>query len=62
MELSKFYKKENNNEKNLIYLNLIVFIILLIMVNIAIWTEKTDCAILYSIWFLIELILLTNKK
>ena len=47
------------------YLNLIVFIILLIMVNIAVWTEKIDYAILYSIWFLIEfilLILLTNKK
>lgn len=52
-------------KKFFIYLNLIVFIILLIMVNIAIWTEKIDCAILYSIWFLIEfilLILLTNKK
>lgn len=66
MELSKFYKKESNNEKIFFtYLNLIVFIILLIMVNIAVWTEKIDYAILYSIWFLIEfilLILLTNKK
>lgn len=47
------------------YLNLIVFIILLIMVNIATWTEKINYAILYLIWFLIEfilLILLTNKK
>lgn len=68
MELSKFYKKESNNEKIFTYLNLIVFIILFIMVNIAVWTEKIDYAILYSIWFLTEfillilLILLTNKK
>lgn len=52
-------------KKFLIYLNLIVFIILSIMVNITSWTEKIDYAILYSIWFLIEfilLILLINKK
>lgn len=52
-------------KKFLTYLNLIILIILVIMVNIAAWAEKIDYAIFYSIWFLIEfilLILLTNKK
>lgn len=52
-------------KKFLTYLNLIILIINVIMVNITMWTEKIDCAIFYSIWCLIGIIVLTllvNKK
>ena len=52
-------------KKFLTYFNLIILIILVIMVNITAWAEKIDYAIFYSIWCLIEFIVLTllvNKK
>lgn len=52
-------------KKFLICFNLITLIFLVVMVNITVWIEKIDYAIFYSIWCLIELIVLTllvNKE
>lgn len=47
-------------KKFLTYLNLIILIINVIMVNITIWAEKIDYAIFYSIWCLIGFLIITS--